>query len=340
MAGIVVRRLLQLVPVLIGLSILLFVWVRALPGDPAEALASSQDQPSAEGLAAARQAYGLDRPLATQYIDYVGRLARLDLGDSITSRQPVTHELRWRFPATVELAVAALLFAALAGIPLGFLSARRWHSWFDHLSLGTSLVAVSIPSFLLAFLLKYVFSVKLGWLPGTGRLDVLRDVSHPTGFYVLDAALTLDGAALADAVRHLVLPAIALGAAPLAFLARLTRAAMLERMGDDYVRTAHAKGLPGWDVDRRHVLRNAFLPLATVIGLLAGALLSGAALVEIVFAWGGMGTLLQQAIAGRDYPVLQGGLLLAALIFVLVNLLADLAALALDPRLRSPATAP
>ncbi len=330
-----VRRLVQLTVVLAGLSLLLFAWVRALPGDPAEALLAPSDQRTAETTESARRAFGLDRPILTQYVDYVGRLVRLDLGDSFTSRQAVTSELRRRFPATVELAGAALLLAVGGGVPLGFVAARRRNGWPDHLSLGGSLLAVSVPSFLLAFLLKYVFSVELGWLPSTGRLEATRDVPHPTGFYLLDALVDLDGAALLDALRHLVLPAVALAAAPLAFVARITRAAMLEVAGEDYVRTAHAKGLSALDVDRRHVLRNALLPLTSVAGLLAGALLSGAALVEIVFAWGGLGSMLQQAIAGRDYPLLQGGLLLVALVFVLVNLAVDLSAALLDPRIRA-----
>ena len=329
-----VRRLLELVVVLAGLSLLLFVWVRALPGDPAEALLAPADQRTAETSESARRAFGLDRPLATQYVDYVTRLVSLDLGDSFTSRQPVTSELRRRFPATVELAGAALLLAVAGGVPLGFVAARRRNRWPDHLSLGASMLAVSIPSFLLGFLLKYLFSVELGWLPSSGRLEATRDVPHPTGFYLLDAVLDLDGAAFLDALRHLVLPAVALAAAPLAFVARITRAAMLDVAGEDYVRTAHAKGLAAADVDRRHVLRNALLPLTSVTGLLAGALLSGAALIEIVFAWGGLGSMLQQAIAGRDYPLLQGGLLLVALVFVLVNLAVDLSASVLDPRVR------
>ena len=333
----VVRRLLQLVAVLAGLSLLLFVWVRALPGNPAEVLLAPSDQLTPESAEAARRAFGLDRPLAEQYVEYVKRLVTLDLGDSVASRRPVTEELRRRFPATVELAGAGLVLAVVGGVPLGFLAARRRDRWPDHLSLGGSLLAVSVPSFLLAFLLKYLFSVKLGWLPSTGRLDATRDIAHPTGLYLLDALLDLDGAAFLDALRHLVLPAVALAAAPLAFLARIVRATMLEVAGEDYVRTARAKGLPGGDVDRRHVLRNALLPVSSVAGLLAGALLSGAALIEVVFAWGGLGSLLQQAIAGRDYPVLQGGLLLVALVFLLVNLAVDLAAVALDPRVRAPA---
>ncbi len=339
MLKVVVRRVLLLVPILFGLSILAFAWVRALPGDPSAALLSSGQGTvdaamSREAVAEVRRLYGLDRPLHEQYRSWLGRVARMDLGQSITTRQDVAQEIRRRFPATAELAAAALVLAVAVGVPLGFASARRARSWFDHLSLGGCLLGVSIPAFFLAFLLKYVFSVKLGWLPSVGRLDVTRDVSHPTGLFVLDAALTLDGAALVDALRHLVLPALALAIVPAAFIARITRASVLEVSGEDYVRTAEAKGLSDGIVGRRHVLRNALLPVTTMVGLTMGFLLSGAVLVETVFGWGGIGTLLQQAVADRDYPVLQAGILLVAVVFVLVNLVADLVYAVLDPRVR------
>ncbi len=336
---IVVRRVLLLVPILFGLSILAFAWVRALPGDPSAALLSSgqgtvDPAMSREAVAEVRRLYGLDRPIHEQYRSWLGRVARMDLGQSITTRQDVAQEIRRRFPATAELAVAALALATAVGVPLGFASAQRPRSWFDHLSLGGCLLGVSMPAFFVAFLLKYAFSVKLGWLPSVGRLDVTRDVSHLTGFLALDAILTLDGAALVDALRHLVLPALALAIVPAAFIARITRASVLEVSGDDYVRTAEAKGLSDRTVGRRHVLRNALLPVTTIVGLTMGFLLSGAVLVETVFGWGGIGTLLQQAVADRDYPVLQAGILLVAVVFVLVNLLADLLYAVLDPRVR------
>ncbi len=339
MLKVVVRRVLVLVPILFGLSILAFAWVRALPGDPSAALLSSgqgtvDPAMSREAVAEIRRLYGLDRPLHEQYRSWLGRVVRLDLGQSITTRQDVVDELRRRFPATAELAVAALIIAIGVGVPLGFASARRAHSWFDHLSLSGCLLGVSIPVFFLAFLLKYVFSVKLGWLPSVGRLDVTRDVSHPTGFFVLDAIVTLDSAAMVDALRHLVLPALALAIVPAAFIARITRASVLEVSGEDYVRTAEAKGLSERIVGRRHVLRNALLPVTTIVGLTMGFLLSGAVLVETIFGWGGIGTLLQQAVADRDYPVLQAGILLVAVVFVLVNLAADLLYAILDPRVR------
>lgn len=339
MLKVALRRVLQLVPVLFGLSIVVFAWVRALPGDPSAALLSSgrgsaDAAVSSEAAAEVRRLYGLDRPLHEQYTSWLGRSLRLDFGQSITTHHDVATELRRRLPATVELTGAALALTVAIGVPLGFASARRAHSWFDRLSLGACLVGVSVPIFFLAFVLKYVFSVKLGWLPSFGRLDVTRDVDHPTGLYVLDAVLTLDGAALVDALRHLVLPSLALASVPTAFVARVTRAAVLDVTGEDYVRTADAKGISQGIVNRRHVLRNAMLPVSTVLGLTTGFLLSGTVLVEIVFAWGGIGTFLQQAVADRDYPVLQAGTLFVAVVFVMVNLVVDLLYTALDPRVR------
>jgi peptide/nickel transport system permease protein len=327
-----VRRLLQLVPILFGLSILVFAWVHALPGGPAQALLGERATPAR--VAAVRHDYGLDRPIATQYLSYMNKVVHLDFGQSITTQRSVASEIKRRFPATVELTLAAMVFAIGFGIPLGFWAARRYLSRVDNLSMAGSLIGISIPVFFLAFILKYVFAVKLGWLPSVGRLTVTRDVSHPTGFYVLDAILTLDGGTLLDAVKHLVLPGIALGTIPLAIVTRITRAAVLEVEHEDYVRTAEAKGLTALVVNRRHILKNAMLPVATVIGLQTGLLLSGAVLTEIVFAWGGMGQFLEQAIFDRDFPVLQGGILFLAVVFVIVNLVVDLAYGLLDPRIR------
>jgi peptide/nickel transport system permease protein len=324
--------LLQLIPILFGVSILVFVWVRALPGGPADALLGERATP--ERVAEVRRAYGLDRPLPVQYASYMKQVAKLDFGQSISTRRDVTTEIRQRFPATIELTLAAMLFAIGLGIPLGFLAARKANRWPDHLSMGGSLLGISIPVFFLAYLLKYAFAVRLGWLPSVGRLDILRTVDHPTGFYVLDAVLTLDAPALVDALKHLVLPGIALGTIPLAIVTRITRAAVLEVVNEDYVRTARAKGLLPWVVSRRHVLKNAMLPVSTVIGLQTGLLLSGAVLTEIVFSWGGMGSFMYQAVFDRDFPVLQGGILFLAVVFVVVNLVVDLTYGFLDPRIR------
>jgi peptide/nickel transport system permease protein len=327
-----VRRLLQLIPILLGVSILIFAWVRALPGGPASALLGERATP--QRIAEVRRAYGLDRPVYQQYLSYMDQVVRLDFGQSIATQRPVSEEIRRRFPATIELSVAAMLFAVGAGIPLGFAAARRSNTALDHLTMGGSLLGISVPVFFLAYILKYLFAVKLHWFPSVGRLDVLRTVKHPTGFFTLDALLTGDPATFIDALKHLVLPGIALGTIPLAIITRITRAAVLEVVNEDYVRTARAKGLTRWVVDRRHVLRNAMLPVTTVIGLQTGLLLSGAVLTEIVFAWGGMGSWLRDAVFNRDFPVLQGGILFLAVIFVVVNLIVDLTYGLLDPRIR------
>jgi peptide/nickel transport system permease protein len=328
----VVRRLLLLVPILLGLSILVFVWIRALPGGPAQALLGERATP--ETIAQIERQYGLDEPIHVQYWKYLQRTARFDFGVSTASRRPVTEELSRRFPATIELAVAAMLFSVVFGIPLGFFAGKRYGTWLDHSSLVASLIGISIPIFFLAILLKYVFAVKLGLLPTVGRISVLINIDHPTNFYVLDAILAADGEALWDVLEHLILPAAALGTIPLAIIARITRAAVLDVQNEDYVRTARAKGLPPKVVDRRHIFRNALLPVSTVIGLQTGLLLSGAVLTETVFAWPGMGTWLVDAISNRDFPVLQGGILFVALVFVLVNLVVDLSYAVINPRIR------
>ncbi len=328
----IVRRLVQLIPILIGLSILVFVWIRALPGGPADALLGERATPAK--VAQVRHLYGLDRPLYRQYISYLDRTVHLDFGQSISTQRSVSNEIRRRFPATIELSLAAMVFAVGIGIPLGVLAAKRYLAWFDHVSMAGSLLGISVPVFFLAFLLKYIFAVKLHWLPSIGRLDATRVTSHPTGFYVLDAIVTGDGGAFVDAVRHLILPAVALGTIPLAIVARITRASVLEVLNEDYVRSARAKGMTSRTVDRRHVLRNAMLPVTTIVGLQSGLLLSGAVLTEIVFSWGGMGSFLEQAVFARDFPVLQGGILFLAIVFVVVNLLVDLTYGFLDPRIR------
>ena len=328
----VVRRLLLLVPILIGLSILVFLWIRALPGGPAQALLG--ERATAEQVAQIEREYGLDQPIHEQYWRFVKKAGSLDFGTSTYSRQPVTEEIKLRFPATVELALAAMLFSVTIGIPLGFVAAKRHGGFLDHASLVASLIGISIPIFFLAIILKYVFAVKLGWLPTVGRMSVLVTIDHPTNFYVLDAILAGSWEAFVDVGKHLILPAVALGSIPLAIVARITRAAVLDVQNEDYVRTARAKGLAPRIVDIRHVLRNAMLPISTIIGLQVGLLLSGAVLTETVFAWPGMGSLLVTAIEQRDFPILQGGILFLAIIFVLVNLLVDISYAVLNPRIR------
>ena len=328
----VVRRLLLLVPILIGLSILIFAWVHALPGSPATSLLGERSTP--ELVKAYNQKYGFNRSIPEQYWAYVKTTVSGDLGDSIATHRPVTSELRERFPATIELALAAMVFAIVLGIPLGFIGAKKYGTIVDHGTLVASLVGISTPVFFLALMLKYIFAVRLGWLPSIGRISIISTAEHPTGLYVLDAIITRDWATLADVLKHLILPAIALGSIPLAIVARITRAATLDVQNEDYVRTARAKGIAPMTVDRRHILRNALLPVVTVIGLQAGLLLSGAILTETVFDWPGVGTWLSEAIFNRDYPVLQGGILFLAVDFVLVNLLVDLTYGLINPRIR------
>jgi peptide/nickel transport system permease protein len=328
----VVRRLILLIPVLIGLSILVFLWIRALPGGPAQALLG--ERATEQAIQQIEREYGLDKPIYVQYTRYVSTVLHGNFGQSVTTRRDVTTELKQKFPATVELALAAMLFSVVFGIPLGFFAAKRYGGVFDNFSLVASLIGVSIPVFFLGIILKYVFAVQLGLLPTVGRIDVLIELDHPTNFYLIDALIAGDVHAFLDVSKHLILPAIALGSIPLAIIARITRAAVLDVQNEDYVRTARAKGMAPGIVDRRHVLRNAMLPIVTVIGLQVGFLLAGAVLTETVFAWPGIGTWLVDAIESRNYPVLQGGILFVALVFVLVNLLVDISYAFLNPRIR------
>jgi peptide/nickel transport system permease protein len=334
----VVRRLALVVPVLIGLSVLLFLWLRALPGDPARAMLGQRATPAA--IERINEQYGFDQPLLQQFVTYIGQLVQGNFGSSTRTGEPVLDSFFLRFPATVELSLAALLFAIVLGIPLGYFAARRAGGFLDTLSVGGSLIGVCIPVFFLAYLLKLVFAVGippvefLGFMPTTGRQSVRLDATHITNFYVLDGILTREWDAAWDAALHLVLPAIALGTIPLAIIVRITRASVLEVVGEDYVRTAEAKGLARSLIRRRHVLRNAMLPVATTIGLQTGLLFSGAVLTETVFAFNGIGSYLFQAIGQLDYAVLQGYILFIALTYALINLLVDLSYGLIDPRVR------
>jgi peptide/nickel transport system permease protein len=252
----------------------------------------------------------------------------------VRTRRPVSTELANRFPATVELALAAMIFAIGVGVPLGFFAAKRYQGFFDNASLVGSLIGISFPIFFLALLLKYVFAIKLGWLPTIGRLDVTRNLQTPTNFYLFDSIVFGDIDAVVDVIKHLILPAVALGTIPLAIVARITRAAVLDVTSEDYVRTARAKGLEPSIVDRRHILRNAMLPVVTVVGLQTGLLLTGAVLTETVFAWPGVGSLMVESIRFRDYAVIQSGILFFALAILFVNLLVDISYAFLNPRIR------
>jgi len=322
----------MLVPVLIGLTALLFAWVRNLPGDPARALLGQRATP--EGIARVNELYGFDEPLLTQYFTYVKALATGDFGRSIKTGQPVVESFIEKFPGTLELGLAALIIAVIAGIPLGYYAAKHQGRTLDTMIVSGSLLGVVTPVFFLAILLKLVFANWLGWFPTTLRQDSRMDATHITNFYVLDGIMTQEWDAAWNACTHLVLPALALASIPLAIIVRITRAAVAEVLNEDYVRTARSKGLDSRVISRRHVLRNALLPVVTTIGLQAGLLLSGAVLTETVFAWNGIGKYLFEAIGQRDYPVLQGFILFIALIYALINLAVDVAYGVIDPRVR------
>ncbi|MFG2011883.1 ABC transporter permease [Micromonospora sp. NPDC048868] len=328
----IVRRLLQLIPTLFGLSLLLFIWLRRLPGGPETAILGERGTP--EMRAAIRRNMGLDEPILVQYGRFVRRLIRLDLGTSTSTKRTVVTEFVERFPGTVELSVTAMLIAVGVGIPLGYLAARRRGRMLDHLSVGGSLIGICIPVFFLAYVLKAIFAENLGWFPASGRQDPTLGATRITNFFVLDGIMTREWDAAADALWHLVLPAVALASIPLAIIVRITRASVLEVLNEDFVRTAEAKGLTESTVRRRHVLRNSMLPVVTSIGLLTGGLLSGAVLTETVFAFSGIGAFIYEAISQRDYPVLMGFILIIAVVYVLVNLLVDLSYSLIDPRVR------
>lgn len=327
------RRLTAALPVLFLVGVITFVLVRAIPGDPAVALLGEGARD--EQVAVLREQLHLDQPLPIQFGRYFGDLLRGDLGRSLRTNRPISEELMLRLPATIELSVSALLLALLVGLPLGILSALWANRPFDHASRLLSLIGVSAPIFWLALLLQVIFSIYLGVLPVSGRLDVLLRPPRITGFLILDGMLLSDPAVVWSALRHLVLPAGVLAAFLTATIARLVRAAMLDEMRQDYVRTAWAKGLRQRRVIGVHVLRNSLIPAITVTGLKFAELLGGAILTETVFAWPGMGRYMFEAIKNRDYPVIQGATLLFALIFILSSLLVDLVYGLLDPRMRT-----
>lgn len=330
-----IRRLAQLVLVAFVLSVLLFGWLRLLPGGPVSALLGDRATP--ESRAALEAQLGLDQPIWSQYGKFLLRALSGDFGTStgVERGSPAVQVFLTRFPATIELSLLALLLAVAVGIPLGYLAARRRGGWWDNLSITWSLVGVAVPVFFLAFLLKFVFAVQLGWLPASGRQDIGLDATRVTGFYVLDGLLTREWDAAWNALVHLALPAVALSTIPFAVIFRITRAAVLDVLDEDYVRTARAKGLSGAVIRRRHVLHNALLPVVTTVGLQTGALLAGAVLTERVFNIAGIGQAVAVGFERKDFPVLQVVILAAAMVYVLVNLLVDLSYALIDPRLRA-----
>ena len=344
----VLRRVLGLIPVLFGVSLLLFLITRLIPGDPAVAMLGQRASP--EALQQLRADLGLTLPVwlnfegaaqrgplalfDSQYVNYMGDLLRGDLGRSVFSRIPVAESLMVRFPATLELALAAMFVALVVGIPAGVYAALHRGRLPDTVIMTFALSGVSFPVFWLAIILIYVFAVTLGWLPPSSRIGVSADLNEITNLYLLDALITRNWTAFADVARHLILPAFALGTIPLAIVVRMTRSSMLEVLSQDYVRTARSKGVGEREVVVKHALRNALLPVVTVIGLSFGTLLSGAILTETVFSWPGIGRWVYDAIGARDYPIIQGGVLFVAITFAVVNLLVDLSYALIDPRIQ------
>ena len=329
----VLTRVSLIVPTFIGITLLVFVLVRLIPGDPIETMAGERglDPVLHEKL---RQEYGFDKPVIVQYGYYLIRLLNGDLGRSIVTHKPVIEEFASLFPATIELSVCAILFALCIGLPAGIIAAVRRNSIFDHGVMGLSLTGYSMPIFWWGLLLILLFSVQLGWTPVSGRIAVLYFIDPVTGFLLIDSLLSDDRRAFWSALSHLILPTIVLGTVPLAVIARMTRSAMLEVLGEDYIRTARAKGLSRFRVIAIHALRNALIPIVTVIGLQIGVLFTGAILTETIFSWPGVGKWLIEGINRRDYPVLQGGTLLIGAIVMTVNLLVDVTYGLINPRIR------
>jgi peptide/nickel transport system permease protein len=332
----IARRLLLAFFVVIVVSIATFLLAHAVPGDPITAIVSERQANNPEVRATLERRWGLDRPLPVQYLYYVGNLLKGDLGESISKRTPVAQELRHRVPATIELVLFAMAFAIVVGVPLGIVSALNHDRWPDHVARFITLIGTSIPVFWLGLLLLYLFFFRLEWLPGPGRLDVgMKAPATITGMVTLDAALQLDWSVLIAALRRLVLPSIVLGAYAMGIIARMLRSSLLASLGDDYVRTARAKGLDERSVVAGHALRNALIPTVTVLGLTTASLLAGAVLTETIFSWPGVGSFAVSAALKLDYPALLGITLVVAIIYVIVNLVVDILYGLLDPRIRS-----
>jgi peptide/nickel transport system permease protein len=336
------------IPTLIGVTFVIFMFQRLIPGDPAIAMLG--EHATEESIERIREQFGLNRPLFldrealiegdlagffdSQYFNYMGRLIRLDLGESIHRRIPVLETLALRFPATVELSLLSMFIAVMVGIPVGIISASRRNSLIDSVTMVGSLVGVSMPIFWLGLMEIMLFAVILQWLPAGARISTGIEVEAVTNLVLIDSLITGNWAGFKDVLSHIIMPAVALATIPMGIIARMTRSSMLDVLQEDYIRTAKAKGLGGQLVLYRHALKNAALPVVTIIGLQAGTLLAGAVLTETIFSWPGIGRWVYDAILGRDYPIVQGGTLLIALVFVGVNFLVDILYALLDPRIR------
>ena len=329
----ILNRLALVIPTFVGISILSFGFIRLLPGDPIEVLAGERS------MAPARReqllhVFGLDRPIWEQYLSYVWRALHGDLGVSLTNQHPITQQFFQLFPATVELSLCAMIIAIVLGVLFGMLAAAKRDTWVDQVTMGTALVGYSMPIFWWGLLLIIVFAAGLHWFPVQGRMDLAIFFKPITGFMLIDSLLSGQKGAFQSAVSHLVLPSIVLATIPLAVIARQTRSAMLEVLGEDYVRTARAKGLTESRVTALHAFRNALIPVVTTIGLQVGTLLAGAVLTETIFSWPGIGKWMIDSIGHRDYTAVQGGLLLIAVVVMVVNLIVDVLYAVINPRIR------
>jgi dipeptide transport system permease protein len=327
------NRLIMIVPTFIGITIIAFLFVRVLPGDPVLLIAGERGV-TPERYAALMAQLGYDQPFWVQYWNYLSGIFRGDFGTSLSTKRPVIQDFLTLFPATLELSICAIIFAVAIGVPAGMAAAVRRGSWFDQLTMGGALVGYSMPIFWLGLLLIILFSGMLGWTPVSGRISLMYFLPSVTGFMTIDAILSGQEGALRSALHHLVLPTITLGTIPLAVIARQTRSAMLEVLGDDYVRTARSKGLSPRRVIGLHAFRNALIPVITTIGLQVGVMMAGAILTETIFSWPGIGKWMVDAISRRDYPVVQAGLLLIAVVIMAVNLVIDLLYGLINPRIR------
>ncbi len=323
----------MLLPTFFGVTLVAFGFIRLIPGDPIELLAGERGV-TPERHAELMKQFGYDRPIWEQYLSYLNNLLHGDLGRSLVTKQPVLQDFFTLFPATVELSIAAMIFALTIGLPVGIIAAVRRGSVFDHTMMGAALTGYSMPIFWWGLLLIIFFSGTLQWTPVSGRISLIYFFEPVTGFMLIDSLLSGQEGAFKSAISHLILPTIVLGTIPLAVIARQTRSAMLEVLSEDYVRTARAKGLLPTRVIGLHALRNALIPVITVIGLQTGVLLAGAILTETIFSWPGIGKWLLDSIGRRDYPSVQGGLLLIALTVMIVNLIVDLLYGLINPRIR------
>ena len=321
-----------MIPTLLGISIIVFLMIQLIPGDPAEMMLG--ERASEQSLKEVRKELGLDKPLYAQYGLFMSRLARGDLGRAYKTNEKITTEIAERFPATIELSIAAMIIATIFGMAAGIISATRQYSIFDYTSMVFSLVGVSMPIFWLGLVLMIIFSLHLGWLPLSGRLSYDINLDTVTRLYLLDSVLTRNWPAFRDALWHLIMPAFTLSTIPMAIIARITRSSMLEVLRQDYIRTAKAKGLAPVVVYLKHGLKNALIPVITVIGLQFGILMGGAILTETIFAWPGIGKWILDAVYARDFNAVQGGTMLVATTFVLINMLVDILYAWVNPRIK------